>query len=74
MEDLKKKQEEALAAAELEELPDDDAGILEIMKYNTRRLYKDYLGTETKRKIMIDIVCFGAACFTMKNYGDWLSV
>ena len=72
MEDLKKKQ--AAQAAQLEEIPDDDAGIMEIMKYNSKRLFREYLGTETKRKIVLDVVCFSLACFALKNYGDLLSV
>ena len=72
MDDLKRKK--AAADAQIEEIPDEDAGLLELMKYNTKRLYKEYLGTRNKRKVALDFSCFILACFAIKNYGEVLSV
>lgn len=56
------------------ELPDDDASVLDLIKYNSRRLYKEYFGTEAKRKRFLDVGCFALACYAIKNYGEALMV
>lgn len=59
---------------EIVELPDDDAGIVDIINFNSKRLYRQYFGTQRKRKLAIDVTCFVVACFTISNYGEALSV
>lgn len=62
------------SADKVVEIPGDDASMLEIIKYNTNRLYKDFFGTRQQRKKLIDFTCFSIACFAIKNYGEALSV
>lgn len=61
-------------AAEIEELPDEDASALELMKYNYNRLHRKYFHEPTQRRLVINSTCFVVAVFCMNQYGDLFSV
>lgn len=59
---------------EIEEVPGEDAGILELMQYNGRRLSRKYLGDATQQKLILNVACFAASVVCMNQFGDLLSV
>eukprot|EP00924_Labyrinthula_sp_SR-Ha-C_P016924 snap_masked-scaffold_6-processed-gene-19.16-mRNA-1 protein AED:0.01 eAED:0.01 QI:0/-1/0/1/-1/1/1/0/74 len=71
VEDLKKKSGKS---ANVLELPDEDASVVEIMKYNAKALYKDYLGTREKRKLALDVAVFLTSCYGIHFHGKLFAV
>jgi len=60
--------------ADIEELPDEDASVLEIMRWNANRIYKNYLVKSPERTLALNAGAFVVACVCMNQYGELLSV
>jgi len=65
---------EKKSAAEIEELPSEDASVFEIIKWNANRLHKRYLSDPTQRELAMNVSAFAVACICMNQYGELLSV
>ena len=66
--------EKAKKEPEIEEIPGEDAGVIELVRYNGKRLSRKYLGDATQRKLVLNVVCFAASVVCLNQFGDLLSV